>query len=56
MVAFGTAPSHFGPTANVSIYIDAAGPILELYQFMGKIESRMVVAAVRTPLDLPPNF
>lgn len=49
MAVFGTAPSRFGPTANVPIYIDAAGAesILELYQSMGKIESRMVVVAVR---------
>ncbi|MGM9602939.1 MAG: zinc-binding dehydrogenase, partial [Faecousia sp.] len=54
---FGTAPSRFGPTANVPIYIDAAGAesILELYQSMGKIESRMVVVAVRAgkrPVDI----
>ena len=57
MAAFGTAPSRFGPTANVPIYIDAAGaePILDLYQSMGKIESRMVVVAVRAgkrPVDV----
>ena len=57
MSVFGTAPSRFGPTANVPIYIDAAGaePILELYQSMGKIESRMVVVAVRAgkrPVDV----
>lgn len=57
MAVFGTAPSRFGPTANVPIYIDAAGaePILELYQSMGKIESRMVVVAVRAgkrPVDV----
>lgn len=48
MEQFGTAPSRFGPTADVDIYIDAAGAesILELYQAMGKIESRMVVVAV----------
>lgn len=54
---FGTAPSRFGMTANVPIYIDAAGaePILELYQSMGKIESRMVMVAVRAgkrPVDV----
>lgn len=54
---FGTAPSRFGATANVEIYIDAAGAesILELYQSMGKIESRMVVVAVRAgkrPVDV----
>lgn len=57
MECFGTAPSRFGPTADVGIYIDAAGaePILELYQSMGKIESRMVVVAVRAgkrPVDV----
>lgn len=48
MEQFGKAPSRFGPTADVDIYIDAAGAesILELYQAMGKIESRMVVVAV----------
>ena len=57
MAAFGTAPSRFGPTMNVSTYIDASGtkPILELYQSMGKIESRMVVVAVhagKRPVDI----
>ena len=57
MAVFGTAPSRFGPTANVPIYIDAAGAesILELYQAIGKIESRMVVVAVRAgkrPVDV----
>ena len=57
MAVFGTAPSRFGPTANVSTYIDAAGtePLLELYQSMGKIESRMVVVAVhagKRPVDI----
>ena len=48
MAQFGTAPSRFGPTADVDIYIDAAGApsILETYQAMGKIESRLVVVAV----------
>ena len=38
MECFGTAPSRFGPTADVDIYIDAAGAesILELYQSMGR--------------------
>lgn len=54
---FGGASSRFGETANVSIYTDAAGAesILELYQSMGKIESRMVVVAVRAgkrPVDV----
>lgn len=57
MAVFGAAPSRFGPTANASIYIDAAGaePILDLYQSMGKIESRMVMVAVRAgkcPVDV----
>lgn len=50
-------PLPFGPTADVDVYIDAAGaaPILELYQAMGKIESRMVVVAVlagKRPVDV----
>lgn len=54
---FGTAPSRFGDTADVDIYIDAAGAesILETYQTMGKIESRMVVVAVlagKRPVDV----
>ncbi len=54
---FGEAPSLKGMTADVDIYIDAAGPesILELYQEMGKIESRMVVVAVlagKRPVDI----
>ena len=57
MVVFCTTPSRFGPTANVPIYIDATGaePILELYQSIGKIESRMVAVAVRVgkrPVDV----
>lgn len=45
---FGEAPSLYGPTANVDIYIDAAGAseILETYQNMGKICSRLVIVAV----------
>lgn len=54
---FGEAQSLKGKTANVDIYIDAAGAenILELYQDMGKIESRMVVVAVlagKRPVDI----
>ena len=54
---FGEAPSLKGMTADVDIYIDAAGAesILELYQEMGKIESRMVVVAVlagKRPVDI----
>lgn len=57
MQYFGAAPSRFGPTANAAVYIDAAGAeaILDLYQSMGKIESRMVVVAVRAgkrPVDV----
>lgn len=57
MACFGTAPSRFGPTADVDIYIDAAGAesILELYQSIGKIESRIVVVAVlagKRPVDV----
>lgn len=57
MAVFGSAPSRFGATANAAIYVDAAGaePILDLYQSMGKIESRMVVVAVRAgkrPVDV----
>lgn len=48
MYVFGNAPSRFGPTADIDIWIDAAGSqlILEMYQSIGKIESRMVVVAV----------
>ncbi len=54
---FGQAPSLSGPTADVDIYIDAAGApsILETYQKMGKIECRMVVVAVLAgmrPVDI----
>lgn len=54
---FGEAPSLNGSTADVDIYIDAAGAdsILELWQQMGKIESRMVVVAVlagKRPVDI----
>lgn len=54
---FGTACALSGMTADVDIYIDAAGAeaILELYQSMGKIESRMVVVAVlagKRPVDV----
>ena len=54
---FGTAPSRFGPTADVDIFLDAAGAasILETYQAIGKIGSRMVVVAVlagKRPVDV----
>lgn len=56
-VFFGEAESIYGSTADADIYIDAAGAesILELYQQMGKIESRMVVVAVlagKRPVDV----
>lgn len=55
--AFGQAPSRYGPTADAHIYIDAAGSpaILESYQKIGRIESRMVVVAVlagKRPVDI----
>lgn len=54
---FGEAISALGMTANVDIYIDAAGAetILETYQAMAKVDSRMVIVAVlagKRPVDL----
>lgn len=54
---FGEAVSLNGPAADVDIYIDAAGAesILELFQQIGKIESRIVVVAVlagKRPVDI----
>jgi Threonine dehydrogenase and related Zn-dependent dehydrogenases len=54
---FGEAISALGMTADVDIYIDAAGAesILEIYQSMAKVESRMVIVAVlsgKRPVDL----
>ena len=54
---FGEAPALSGLTANVDIYIDAAGAssILDLYQEMGKIECRMVIVGVlsgKRPVDI----
>lgn len=48
MQVFGTAPSLHGETADVDIYIDAAGApdLISTYHQMGKIECRMVVVAV----------
>ena len=45
---FGKATSIHGETADVDIYIDAAGAkeLIKTYQEMGKIESRLVVVAV----------
>ena len=48
MEVFGKAASIHGETADAGIYIDAAGAegLIETYQSMGKIESRLVVVAV----------
>lgn len=55
--AFGTAMSALGETCDVDIYIDAAGAdgIIETYQGMGKVNSRLVVVAVKAglrPIDV----
>lgn len=49
---FGKAPGIHGETADADIYIDAAGAegLIETYQGMGKIESRLVVVAVHAGL------
>lgn|GEM_PF-5420044 len=49
---FGSAMSALGETCDVDIYIDAAGAddIIETYQSMGKVDSRMVVVAVKAGL------
>lgn len=54
---FGCAMSALGETCDVDIYIDAAGAdgIIETYQSMGKVNSRMVVVAVKAglrPMDV----
>ena len=54
---FGTAMSALGETCDVDIYIDAAGAdgIIETYQQMGKVDSRLVVVAVKAglrPIDV----
>lgn len=54
---FGEAFSAIGMTADVDIYIDAAGAdgLIELYQSIGKVDSRMVVVAVKAglrPIDV----
>lgn len=51
---FGKAMSAIGETCDVDIYIDAAGAedIIETYQSMGKVDSRMVVVAVKSGLRL----
>lgn len=48
---FGKAYNTKGETADVDIYIDAAGAnsILDIFQDMGKIESRIVMVAVGNP-------
>lgn len=53
---FGEARSLSGKTADIDIYLDAAGApsILETFQQMGKIDCRMVVVAVcaeKRPVD-----
>lgn len=57
MQVFGKAMSALGETCDVDIYIDAAGAdgIIETYQSMGKVDSRMVVVAVKAglrPIDV----
>lgn len=49
---FGTALSAHGATCDVDIYIDAAGAdgILETYLDLGKVDSRLVVVAVKAGL------
>lgn len=49
---FGTAPALHSETANIDIFIDAAGAekILNLYIEYGKIESRFVSVAVNNAL------
>lgn len=54
---FGKAPSLNGVTANVDIYIDATGStsIIDLFQDLGKIESRIVIVGVssgKKPVDI----
>lgn len=54
---FGAAHGLNGPTADVPIYITAAGSaeLIETYREIGKIESRLVVVGVvsgRVPVDI----
>lgn len=54
---FGKAISALGETCDADIYIDAAGAdgIIETYQGMGKVDSRLVVVAVKAglrPIDV----
>lgn len=48
IAVFGEAFGYKGKTADVDIYIDAAGAdsILDFYQENGKVDSRMVIVAV----------
>lgn len=53
---FGTAPSLTGPTSDIDIFVEATGAdvVIETYQKMGKIQSRMVVVGVHqepVPVD-----
>lgn len=45
---FGTAPSLTGPTANIDIFVEAAGAdsLISTFQDIGKITGRLVVVAV----------
>ena len=57
VAVFGEAPSLSGPTANVDIFVEAAGAdsLIDTYQSMGKLFSRMVVVALHQaplPVDL----
>lgn len=49
---FGTAPSLKGPTADVDLFLDAAGAesILDSFMEWGKIESRFVSVAVNNSI------
>ncbi|MFG1923308.1 zinc-binding dehydrogenase [Cryptosporangium sp. NPDC048952] len=51
---FGTARSASGITADVDIFVDAAGDdaVIRTYQAMGRVFSRMVVVGIR-PRPLP---
>ena len=52
MSCFGAAPALGGTTADVDIFIDAAGAesVLDLYMQTGKIESRFVSVAVNNAI------
>lgn len=54
---FGEAPALRGVTANVDIFIEAAGAdsLIDTFQSLGKIGSRMVVVGVHStprPIDM----